>query len=194
LAQGRNEIIAWVGSNIVPHEADLRSRLRRMSVSEHEIGDIVQDAYVKISQLASIDHIRDGRAYLFQTARTVLLQKVRRERIVRIEALTEVEALGLQDDDPGPERRASARQELERVQSLISALPDRCREIFELRRIQGVPQREIARLMDLPEHTIEAQATRGLKLLLKAIAEGESDDVRRGKPGNGKDNESRRNG
>jgi RNA polymerase sigma factor (sigma-70 family) len=194
LAQNRNEIIAWVGSNIVPHEADLRSRLRRMSVSEHEIGDIVQDAYVRISQLASVDHIRNGRAYLFQTARTVLLQKVRRERIVRIDALTEMETLGLQDDDPGPERRASARQELERVRALISALPDRCREIFELRRIQGMPQREIATLLNLPEHTIEAQATRGLKLLLKAIAEGDADDAPPQKSKNGHNSGSRRNG
>jgi RNA polymerase sigma-70 factor (ECF subfamily) len=194
VASSRNEIVAWVGSNIVPHEADLRARLRRMSVSEQEIGDIVQDAYVRISQLASIAHIRDGRAYLFHTARTVLLQQVRRRRIVRIEALTEMEALTLEDDDPSPERCASARQELDRVRALIALLPDRCRKIFELRRIHGLPQREIAEQLGLPEHTVEAQATRGLKLLLKAIAEGEPETGARRRPSDGKNNENRNNG
>jgi len=170
LKQSRREIVAWVGSNVVPHEADLRARLRRMAVPEGEIGDIVQDAYLRIAQLGSVAHIRSGRAYFFTAARAALLQRIRRERIVRIDSLTELEALTLADDGPGPERQVSARQELARVRGLIDALPDRCREIFVLRRIQGVPQREIAGRLGLSEHVIEQQATRGLKLILKALA------------------------
>lgn len=166
----RREIVAWVGSNIVPHEAALRARLRHMAVPEDEVGDIVQDAYVKIARLDDVSHIRNGRAYFFATARSVLLDRIRRERIVRIDSLTEADALALADDDPGPERKVSARQELERVRQLIATLPDRCREIFELRRIQGVPQREIAERLGVPEHTVEAQAVRGLRLIQKAIA------------------------
>ena len=170
MRQSRREIVAWVGSNIVPHEADLRARLRRMAVPEEEISDIVQDAYLRIARLDSIGHIRNARAYFFTTARMGLLERIRRERIVRIDSMTEMEALTLADEDPGPERHVSARQELARVRALIEALPDRCRQIFELRRIQGVPQREIAARLGLPEHTIEQQATRGLKLILKSIA------------------------
>lgn len=163
-------IVAWVGSNIVPHEADLRARLRRMAVPEEEISDVVQDAYLKLARLDSIAHIRNARGYFFATARTVLFDRLRRQRIVRIDSMTEMEALTLTDETPNQERCVSARQELERVRRLIEALPDRCRQIFELRRIEGVPQREIAERLGLPEHTIEQQATRGLKLILKALA------------------------
>jgi RNA polymerase sigma-70 factor (ECF subfamily) len=169
LRQSRREIVAWVGSNIVPHEADLRARLRRMAVPEEEISDIVQDAYLKISNLASVTHILNGRGYFFSTARNMLLDRIRRERIVRIDSMTEMESLTLVDEDPGPERRVSARLELERVRRLIDALPDRCRQIFELRRIQGVSQREISQRLGVPEHTVEAQARRGLKLILRAL-------------------------
>ncbi|MBX3563543.1 MAG: sigma-70 family RNA polymerase sigma factor [Sphingomonas sp.] len=141
-----------------------------MAVSEEEISDIVQDAYLKISNLDSVAHIHNGRGYFFATARTVLLDKIRRERIVRIDSMTEMEALTLADEDPGPERRVSARLELERVRRLIEALPDRCRQIFELRRVQGISQREISERLGLPEHTIEQQACRGLKLILKSLA------------------------
>jgi RNA polymerase sigma factor (sigma-70 family) len=170
LGQCHDEMIAWVGSNIVPHEAALRAWLGRLSASQDEINDIVQDAYLSIARLSSVAHIRNPRNYLFQAAKTAVLVRLRRERIVRIDRISEIELLSIADGDPGPERRTSARLELERVRRLIAALPDRCREIFELRRIQGMPQKEIARRMNLPEHIIEAQAVRGLKLILKAIA------------------------
>lgn len=171
----RSAIIAWVGSNIVPYEAELRAWLRRRALPAQEIDDVVHDAYVCIAQLAEVRHIRSGRAYLFTTARSVMLRRVRRERIVRIESLTEIEALTLEDADPGPERHASARQQLARIERLIESLPDRCREVFRLRRIEGVPQREIAKRLGLSEHVVEAQAVRGLKLIMKAIAEEEGD-------------------
>ena len=193
MRQCRSEIVAWVGSNIVPHEADLRARLRRMAVPEQEISDIVQDAYVRIARLDSVAHIRSGRAYFFTTARTSLLQRIRHERIVRIDSMTEMEALTLADEDPGPERQVSARQELARVRALIDALPDRCREIFELRRIQNVPQREIAERLGIPEHTVEAQAIRGLKLILKALAgDGNADSRKNSRKV--KSSDSQRNG
>lgn len=141
-----------------------------MAVSREEIDDIVQDSYLAIAKLQSVAHIRDGRAYLFTTARMVVLQRVRRNRIVSIDSLTEAEALAIEDSDPGPERRAGARRELERVRRLIDDLPGGCREIFELRRVQGMPQKQIAERLGIAEHTVEQQSMRGLKLILKAIA------------------------
>lgn len=169
MRQSRREIVTWVGSNIVPHEADLRVLLRRMAVPEQEIGDIVQETYLQLTKLDSIGHIRSGRAYFFTTARTVLLMRIRHERIVRIDSMTEMQALTLADETPGPEQQVSARMELERVRRIIEDLPERCREIFELRRIQGVSQREIAEQLGIPEHTVEQQAVRGLKLIRKAL-------------------------
>lgn len=148
-----------------------------MSVSAGEIDDIVQDAYLAIAQLKSVAHIRDGRGYLFTTARMLVLQRIRRNRIVTIDSLTEAEALALQDSDPGPERIAGGRRELARVRRLISDLPPACREIFELRRVQGMPQRQIAKRLGIPEHIVEQQAIRGLKLILKAIA-GSEEEIR----------------
>ncbi len=169
LAQTRSEIVAWVGSNIVPHEAHLRAWLRGMSLSEDDIGDIVQDAYVAIARLSGVDHIHNGKAYLFQTAKSVLLHKIRRARIVPIGQLTELQTLGLSDENPDAERQLSARQELARVRAIIAGLPDKCRSIFEMRRIQGLPQKEIARRLGVSENIVEMQSVRGLKMVLKAL-------------------------
>lgn len=124
MAQDRKEIVAWVGSHIIPHEATLRARLRRMTVSEQEIDDIVQDTYLSIARLESVAHIRNGRAYMFTAAKMALLQRLRRDRIIRIDQLSEIDMLTLSDDKPDAETWLSARQELERVRALIEKLPD----------------------------------------------------------------------
>lgn len=140
-----------------------------MGVPATEIDDIVQDAYVALARLDTMSHIHNPRAYFFTTARHALLQRVRHERIVRIDTLTEAQALVIADDEPDPHRQTSARLELARVRRLIDLLPERCREIFLLRRVQGVPQREIAHRLGVSEAVVEAQAIRALKLILKAI-------------------------
>jgi RNA polymerase sigma factor (sigma-70 family) len=154
----------------------LRLWLRGMSLPDDEISDIIQDAYVLIARMDSVAHIRDGKSYFFQTAKSVFIQRIRRSRIVPIGQLTELDAAALSDDAPGAERRLSARQELDRVRALIAGLPDKCRTIFEMRRIQGLPQKEIARRLGVSENVVEMQAVRGLKLILKALETGDNGD------------------
>jgi RNA polymerase sigma factor (sigma-70 family) len=173
--QPREEIVAWVGGQVLPHEADLRAWLRRRNVAAAQIDDVVQDAYCKIAALSSIRHIESGRAYFFQTARNIVLGQIRRSRIVRIDSMTEMEALNPVDTEPSPERATIGRRELERVQRLIEGLPEKCRTIFQLRRIHGVSQKEIAARLGVTENTVETQAIRGLRLILKALEEGDEE-------------------
>src|SRR3546814_9797994 len=76
-----------------------------------------------------------------------MLQRSRRNRIVRIDHLTDAQALALEDDAPGPDRHVAARRELARVRRMIDDLPPRCREIFELRRRSEEHTSELQSLM-----------------------------------------------
>src|SRR3546814_7210452 len=69
--------------------------------------------------------------------------------------------------------------ELDRVHRLIEGLPERCRRIFELRKIEGLPQREVAQRLGVADHVVENDVTKGLKLILQAIAEGEQAEIGR---------------
>ncbi|CAN7585766.1 RNA polymerase sigma factor [Phenylobacterium sp. LjRoot225] len=171
MVQSRQEIVAWVGGHVLPHEGDVRAWLRRNGSSSDEVDDIVQDAYCRLAALQSVVHIQNGRAYFFQTARHIAIERLRRARIVRIDCATELEALNVVDNEPSPERVVTARRELQRVQRLIEDLPKRCRDIFILRRIRGLSQREIAARLGVSENVVEAQSARGLRLILQALAE-----------------------
>lgn len=168
----RQRIMAWVGREILPHEVHVRAWLRR-TLDPDDLEDIIQEAYCRISSLDDVSHIRSGRAYLFTTARMLVLERIRRSRVVSLETVTEIESLDIIGDDPSPERVTAGRRELARVRRLIEGLPDRCRRIIELRKIEGLPQRAVAEAIGVPEYIVENDVVKGLKLILKALAEGE---------------------
>lgn len=172
-----------MGSQVLPHEADVRAWLRRRLPTSAAVDDVVQEAYCRIAALGSVSHIASGRAYLFRVAANIVVEQMRRARIVQIDTVAEIEALHILDDEPSPERIVAGRRELARVKGLIDGLPARCRKVFELRRIHGLPQREVAERLGVTENVVEQQSIRGLRLILKRLAEENAADVPRSATG-----------
>ena len=106
-------------------------------------------------------------AYLFQSTRNRSLNHVRHERVVKHGEpyARRPEAM----DAPAPshvvedEMRAA-------MENAIAALPDRCREIFELSRTKGLKYLEIAALLGISVKTVEAQMGKALKALREELA------------------------
>ncbi|MDH7638801.1 sigma-70 family RNA polymerase sigma factor [Sphingomonas sp. MAHUQ-71] len=167
------QLIGWVGRHILPHERQLRAWLRA-AFPAIDVDDVVQESYCRIATLTRVEHIDDPRRYLFRTARNVVLEQIRRERVVSIEAASGLAELEQAPEDGGsPERVVAGRRALERVERLIEALPDRARQVFRLRKIDGVPQREIAQRLGLTETVVENEVARGLRRILDQLTDEE---------------------
>lgn len=168
----RLRIMQWVVREVLVHEPALRTWLKRAAIGS-DIEDVIQESYCRISNLKDISHIRNGRAYLFTTARMIVLERIRRSRVVNIETIAELETLQNMCESPSPEDEVIVRNYLEHVQKLIDELPERCRRIFRMRKVDGLSQREVAMRLGIAEHTVENDVAKGLSLILKAIADGE---------------------
>lgn len=186
MAETRAEIVAWVGRHIVPHEPDVRAWLKRR-LPTAAVDDAVQEAYCRIAALSAVGHITNGRAYFFRVAGNVVLEQARRAKVVSMEPAADSAFLDIADDEPSPERVVSARWDLALVRSLIRRLPERCREVFELRRIEGLPQKEVAARLGLTENVVEQQSIRGLRLVMKALADENLPQLLRAQPVNDDD-------
>ena len=165
-------LMRWVAREVIAHETSLRSWLRRFTHSD-DIDDIVQESYSRIANLKDVSHIRNGRAYLFTTARMIVAEKARRSKVVRLETVAKIEEVSAECDSPSPEQETLANDYLRKVRLLIDVLPERCRNVFHLRNIDGLSQREVAEKLGIPEHTVENDVAKGLSLILKALTEGE---------------------
>ncbi|WP_300117017.1 sigma-70 family RNA polymerase sigma factor [Sphingobium sp.] len=168
------ELVAWVGRHILPHERQLRSWLSAAFPSS-DVDDVVQEAYCRIANLKDVGHVDDPRRYLFRTARNIVLEQIRRDRVVRIEAASGLSDLenALEADHISPERVVSDRQMLTRVERLIASLPDRGQRIFRMRKIEGIAQKEIAAALGLTETIVENEVARGLRRIVDALTSEE---------------------
>ncbi len=162
----------WLAQHVLPHEPALRAWLRRRRIEGLETDDVVQETYAVLAGLPAVGHISSPRAYAFQTAQSLVLRHLRRARIVRIDAIGDVETLTAALDEPSPEDHTAARQALRQVCVLIANLPPKCREAFLLRKIEGLSQRQIAERMRISESTVEKHIGRALRVLMAAIRDG----------------------
>ena len=169
MSDDRATRIDWLARRILPHEPALRRWLLRLAAQAADVDDIVQETYGTLAALESVAHIRDPRAYLFTTARSILLQQLRRARIVPIESMAEIDQLSIPSGESSAESVALERELLQMLSQRIARLPDRCREVFVLRKLQGYSQREIAQRLGISENTVEKHVGKGLRLLMEAL-------------------------
>jgi RNA polymerase sigma-70 factor (ECF subfamily) len=160
----RNERIRWFAREVLPHEPDVRRWLARhiRALPNCDFDEIIQEAYARL-WATSPERIVNARAYFFVTARHVVGEILRRARVVSIETMADIDTLNVPDGDGGPERRLSGREELEQMRRALAKLSPKCRMAFELRKFEGLSQRQIAERMGISESTVEKHLIKGLR-------------------------------
>jgi len=166
MSSADRERTRWFLRNILPHESALRGWLTRSAPVGVDPDDVIQESYAILAEQESVEGIRHPRAYLFQVARSIVVRHVRRARIVSIQTVEDLERLEHADEAATPERLAIDRDELRQLAQAIAAMPAKTREAFVLRRVKGLPQREIAAQMRITENTVETHISRGVLFLI----------------------------
>ena len=157
----RSEEARWFAENVEPHDSSLRAYLRGAFPTVRDLDDVVQESYVRVWRTRLTQPIRSARAFLFQVARHLALDIVRRNRISPIESVRDLNAVTVIDDGQNIIATISTREKVRLLAAAIDALPPRCRQIIILRKLQCVPQKQVAAQLGLAEKTIEAQVARG---------------------------------
>jgi len=161
-----DERALWLRRQVLPHEPALRAWLRRKSLGGLDVDDIIQETYTRLVAADSVAHVLDARSYAFQVAGSVVIDHLRRMKVVSISQAPNFDYLEVVSDEPSPERQVIDRDELQHLARMIARLPGRVREVFTLRRVYGLSQREVAHRMGIAESTVEKHMSRGFLLMI----------------------------
>lgn len=155
----------WFTREILVHEGALMRYLLRTWYQRDEVQDLRQEVYIRVYEAAAKSRPAMPKSFMFTTARHLMTDRLRRARVVSIDAVGDLDALNVLVDEISPERRLSARQELKQLADAFDRLPDRCREVMWLRRVEELPQKEVALRMGIGEKTVEKQIAKGMRLI-----------------------------
>jgi RNA polymerase sigma factor (sigma-70 family) len=159
----------WFRREILPHEPTLVRFLSRRRPNHGDVEDLRHDIYVRVLEAAEHARPVSAKAFLFSTARNLLIDRARRDRIVAIDFLDDIDLLDVLIDDVSPERQTSGRQQLQRLAKVFDRLPPRCRDVLWMRRIDGLTQKQVAERLGIAEGTVERHLFRSLRMLADGL-------------------------
>ena len=137
--------------------------LRERAMAEEIAQDVMLELWRRRDSLDVTDSVR---GYLLQATRNRTLNALRHRAIERTSEPHVIDGLGHL-----PPTDAGAREgEIEvALQSAIADLPDRCRQIFELSRVEGLKYAEIATRLGISVKTVEVQMGKALRILRERL-------------------------
>jgi RNA polymerase sigma-70 factor, ECF subfamily len=131
--------------------------------------DIVQETFVRVWQKrSSLQPDLSFLTYIFRISRNLVLDSAK-HRDVRRRFEGEIPPMFSATDNPEVTTELSILEE--RLSQVVNFLPDKCREIFLLSRLEGMSNAEISKQLGLSGKTVENQITRALKVLRRHLRE-----------------------
>jgi RNA polymerase sigma-70 factor (ECF subfamily) len=152
--------------------------LSRGGRSKADAEDICQDVYVRVCTTAVQEVPRNTRALVFTVARNLLIDRVKHEQVVPIEAVENLDVLNVAIDEPPADRIIIAREELRRLQGALDKLPERIRNVVVMSKIDGLSNTEIAIRVGSSERTVRRDLAEGVRALAEILLREPADGRR----------------
>lgn len=143
-------------------------RLALRKVHEKEVAEeIVQDIFVGLWENRERTMIGQVRHYLLRAVRNRVLDYIRAQ-IVRQNYARQYAAGGEESGNATDDWMALCDLN-EAIQTGISEMPDKTREIFKLNRLDLLPADEIAQILKIPKRTVEYHITVALRVMRNCL-------------------------
>lgn len=159
----------WFVREILPLEPSLMHYLQHNWRNASDFVDLRQEVYVRVLQAAREQIPDNAHRFLLTCARNLLINLVRRSLVVPIDAVADLDALGVAIDSPEPDRAVMAREELRRLQAALELLPPRAREAVTLAYVENLSGNEVAARMGVTKSAASKHLSKAILLLTNAL-------------------------
>ena len=136
----------------------------------NSVEDLVQDFFVYLWVEAPQIKIKTSlKSYLYASIKNRCLDYQKHHKI--IEKYRSFILFSTEKDDDSTEHFFAESELRLAIQTSLCKLQPRCREVFELSRLNGLPNQEISDKLGISKRTVELQISNSLKILRKELAE-----------------------
>ncbi len=146
-------------------ESSLGRFLLRFLDRPEDVQDVMQEAYLRVHKASQTSEIKAPAAFFYKTAKNLALNERARHHNSRTSMVADVDDLSVTIADNGPELAAMVGEELSQAMSALERLTPRVREVYIMRKVHGLSQKETARHLGISQSTGEKHVAKGLLIL-----------------------------
>jgi RNA polymerase sigma-70 factor (ECF subfamily) len=128
-------------------------------LSEEAVSDVFFNLWTHRAKLAQIENLK---AYIYTSARNTSLNYLDKERRGKAISLEDI-SVSLPINEICPESELISKELKEAIGRAIDHLPERCKLIYSLAKIEQLKYKEIAQILDISVKTIDHQLTIAIK-------------------------------
>jgi RNA polymerase sigma-70 factor (family 1) len=129
------------------------SILKNKELSEEAVSDVFFKIWLHRIKMAEIENFK---AYLYTVSRNISLNYLDKEKRKRAVSLDDI-SVTLPIDEICPESELISKELKEAIGKAIEHLPERCKLIYSLAKIEQLKYKEIAQILDISVKTIDHQ-------------------------------------
>lgn len=133
---------------------------------EDDAREVVHNVFINLwEKRESLDTATSLKSYLFKSVHNRSLNVIRDRKKISGNEIPDVAG------DINVEAQMDAMELEDRINDVIQDLPEKCREVFELSRFEGLKYIEIADKLGISVKTVENQMSKALKVLREKLAD-----------------------
>ena len=140
------------------------SRMVSRLVPPKEVEDIVQETYVRLCTLEQPKSIAEPKPFLYRTAKNLAFDHLKKAETRLADDLEDgLDSLTQELTADSTWQNVASDEEFAHFCEAVRQLPGASRKVFVLKKVYGYSQKEIAKMMNISESTVEKHIAQGMK-------------------------------
>lgn len=170
--QARSEGIA---SLVREFDSPLRRFFTRRVADKADVPDLLQEVFIRLSRMTDTLRIDRRDRFIFVVANNVLRDRFRRETVREYDKHDPIENLSLVSSEISPDRVLESKEAATALRNALSQLPERTRDVFVLRMIEGLKMADVADALGISTRAAEKHQARALVHVCDALSDWRND-------------------
>ena len=168
---GQSRHKATVLGAFVKHQSALKRFISRFLHNTHDIEDVAQEAFLRAYSAEQNTEIQQPKAFLFRIAKNVAISELRLKSRKITDYIEDQDASDVLIDEWTAEDHVAAQQKLGIHCEAVATLALQCRRVYLMRKVYGMPHKEIAGRLGIAVSTVEKHLMKGVKLCNRYVKE-----------------------
>lgn len=153
------------------HRLSLKRFIGRYLNNAQDIEDVSQEAFLRAFKAEKTTKVLQPKSFLFRIAKNVAISQLR-SKSRQITDYIEDQSVGdVLVSEWSTEDEVMAQQKLGIHCEAVAALPPKCRRVYLMRKVYGMPHKEIAERLGIATSTVEKHLLKGVEACDRFIRE-----------------------